>query len=49
MVNYLPSFALSANGKNHGSHPDFHFVNTEKCKRMVVVRGSNLDSAFSEE
>jgi hypothetical protein len=47
-VNFLPSFALSAIVKDHSSHLDLHFVNTEKCKRMVVVRDNNLNSAFYE-
>jgi hypothetical protein len=49
VLNFLPSFALSAIRKDHGSHLDFHFVNIEKRKRMVVVRGNNRDSAFYEE
>jgi hypothetical protein len=48
VVNFLPSFALSANVKDHVSHLDFHFANTEKYKRMAVVRGNNWDSAFCE-
>jgi hypothetical protein len=49
MVNFLPSFAPAAIVKDHGLHLDFHFVNTEKWKCMVIVRGNNRDSAFSEE
>jgi hypothetical protein len=29
VVNFLPSFALSAIIKDHDSHLDFHFTNTE--------------------
>jgi hypothetical protein len=48
-MNFLPFFALSAIVKDHGSHLNFHFVNTEKCKGMVIVRGTNRDSAFYAE
>jgi hypothetical protein len=48
MVNFLPSFAPYAIVKDHGSHLDFDFVNTEKCKCMAVARGNNRDSAFYE-
>jgi hypothetical protein len=49
VVGFLPSFALFAPVKDHGSHLNFHFVNTEKSKRVMVVRGNNRDSAFYEE
>jgi hypothetical protein len=45
VVNFLPSFALPAIIKDHNLDLNFHFVNTEKYKRMVVVRGNNPDSA----
>jgi hypothetical protein len=48
-VNFLPSLALSAIAKDHGSRLDFRFVNIKKCKRMVVARRNNRDSAFYKE